>query len=236
VAFSETAMPAGKTAEHVPPATPALMLHAMPSGTLVTDPDPVPKPATLSVPGAIGIRNVASTVRCPFIVTAHGFPVQLPPHAWNTAPADASWASETAVPTGKIVLHDPVPGAVPFRRQSMPAGVDMTRPLPDPLPATVNATVVVTGSVRRVIVVLLSPPPEQAENAVTATTADKNCRAAMRCACRNGEGMMDFTGHRWAPDRMVAHDRHTSAGHALSQKAIAVRGQAARVLPSATAS
>jgi len=74
-------MPAGKTAEQVPPATPATMAHAMPSGTLVTDPDPVPKPATLKVPGAGGMRNVASTMRCPFIVTTHGFPMQPLLHA-----------------------------------------------------------------------------------------------------------------------------------------------------------
>jgi len=58
----------------------------------------------------------------------------------------------------------------------MPAGVDITLPLPVPLPDTDSATVFVTGSVMGAA--FLEPPPEQADIAVTATTADRTCRVA----------------------------------------------------------
>ena len=51
-------------------------------------------------------------------------------HATNVAPATGSWVNVTSVPTGKLVLHEPVPGAVPFRMQSIPAGALTTRPPP----------------------------------------------------------------------------------------------------------
>lgn len=55
-ALSVTCVPAAKTEEQVPLAAPAVMLQLMPSGTLVTEPEPVPKPLTVSVPGACGMR------------------------------------------------------------------------------------------------------------------------------------------------------------------------------------
>jgi hypothetical protein len=62
-AFIATAIPAAKTDEQVPFVTPAEMVHEIPSGTLVTLPLPVPKPLIAIVPGACGMRNVASTIR-----------------------------------------------------------------------------------------------------------------------------------------------------------------------------
>ena len=62
-AFTATAVPAANTEEQVPDVMPAAMVHEMPSGMLVTLPLPVPNPLTASVPGACGIRYVASTVR-----------------------------------------------------------------------------------------------------------------------------------------------------------------------------
>ncbi len=62
-ATSATAPPDGNEALHVPLATPALIVHAMPLGELVTLPLPVPKPVTASVPGGAGTRQVTSTRR-----------------------------------------------------------------------------------------------------------------------------------------------------------------------------
>ena len=61
-------------------------------------------------------------MRCPVIVTEQGLPMQFALHVWNVAPAPGSCVSETMVPTGKLVLHAPIPGAVPLSIQSMPAG------------------------------------------------------------------------------------------------------------------
>jgi len=129
-ASSETDMPPAKTAEQSPVATPAAILQLIPSGMLVTVPAPVPNPATTSVPGDCGMRNVASTVRWPFTVTTQGLPTQFALQAWKIVPATGSCASVTSVPTGKLLLHDPAPGAVPFSRQSIPAGVLTIRPPP----------------------------------------------------------------------------------------------------------
>ena len=69
----------------------------------------------------------------------HGLPTQFELHDWNVAPATGSCDNETTVPTGKLVLHEPVPGAVPFRMQSMPAGALTILPPPtEPALATTD--------------------------------------------------------------------------------------------------
>ena len=86
-AVSATTIPDAKTAEHAPLATPAVIVHAIPSGALVTLPLPVPNAEIASVPGGCGVRYVASTMRCPVIVTEQGLPMQFVLHVWNVAPA-----------------------------------------------------------------------------------------------------------------------------------------------------
>lgn len=80
-ALSATTMPEANTAEQVPLVVAAAIEQEMPLGTLVTTPVPLPPPVTLIVPGGAGMRYVTSTVRCPLIVTRHGFPVQAVLHA-----------------------------------------------------------------------------------------------------------------------------------------------------------
>ena len=73
------------------------------------------------------------------MVTVHGLPTQFELHAWNVAPAVGSCVSVTTVPTGKLVLHAPEPGAVPLRIQSMPAGALTILPPPtEPALATTD--------------------------------------------------------------------------------------------------
>jgi hypothetical protein len=129
-ACSSTETPAANADEHTPPRTPAVTVHAIPSGTLAMLPDPVPKPEIAILPGGSGTRYVTSTVRCPLIATVHGLPLQTAPHVLNTDDDVGVCVSVTIVPIGKLALHAPLPGAVPFNAQSMPAGVLTMRPPP----------------------------------------------------------------------------------------------------------
>ena len=129
-AVNDTVTPAGKFAEQLPLATPFVMVHEMPAGALVIAPLPAPYAPTVSEPGAAAVRYVTSTVRWPLIVTAQGLPTQLELHAAKIAPPIGSCVSVMTVPSGKLVLQAPVPGAVPFSVQSIPAGVLTICPLP----------------------------------------------------------------------------------------------------------
>jgi hypothetical protein len=79
VASSVTAVPAGNDALHMPLTKPAITVHEIPDGELVTLPFPVLVPLTVTIPGA-GIRYVTSAVRAAAIVIWQGFPTQSPPH------------------------------------------------------------------------------------------------------------------------------------------------------------
>ncbi|HYW50229.1 MAG TPA: hypothetical protein VE861_06470 [Gemmatimonadaceae bacterium] len=122
-ALSVTVLPAANEALHMPLVTPAVLVHEMPDGELVTLPVPVPAPLIAMMPagsarsggttggggagaggvgaGGVGspaMRYVTSTVRCAFIVSTHGLPVQLLLHASKTAPPTGSCWRSTTVP------------------------------------------------------------------------------------------------------------------------------------------
>ena len=78
----------------------------------------------------------------------------------------------TTVPAGNRAEHVPLT-APAESAQAMPAGVDITRPLPVPLPETVSA-MEAAGSLNPVGADFF---PEQAESAAAATAADRMCRA-----------------------------------------------------------
>ena len=99
--------------------------------------------------------------------------MQSPLNPVNAPSPDGVAFNATTMPAVNTVEQVPLV-VPPSTRQSMPAGVDRTVPLPVPLPDTDNATVVVTGSV--IGAAALEPPPEQAEVAMTARTAVRTCR------------------------------------------------------------
>ena len=114
----------------------------------------------------------------------------------------------TTVPGVNRAVHDPL-AAPADTAQSIPVGEEIMRPLPEPLPDTESATVGAAGSVTRDGVALSPPPPEQAESAVTATTAVRTCRATIAQRARVAWWKMRIAGQEWAPEISVAHDRHT---------------------------
>jgi len=125
MAVRVTTVPGAKLAVHDVP-------QSIPSGLLVTLPLPDPAFVTVRV-GAV--LKVAVTLRAWLMVTWQVLPVpvQEPLHPAKTDPAEAEAVNVTTVP-----LAYSAPQAVP---QSMPAGLDVTLPLPVPPFVTVKAYV-----------------------------------------------------------------------------------------------
>jgi hypothetical protein len=117
--------------------------QAIPGGSELTLPDPVPFTWTVSVKRA---SNLALTVRAWSIVTVHGDPpLQAPPQAEKTlAPAGAA-VSVTDVPTTKSFAQ-PGPGTPAVIVHEIPTGCEVIVPLPLPSPVIVNGKVRSTNS------------------------------------------------------------------------------------------
>ena len=149
-------------------------MQSIPTGVLTIRPPPTE--AVLATTDSTFGTKVAVTVRGASIVVWQDASAQSPPNVRKTDVVPGCGCSVTRAPDVKRAEH--VPLTVPAdSAQSMPPGVDMTRPLPVPLPETVRATVFV-GSVMRVGTAFLSP--EQAEIAAAATSADRTCRVRRR--------------------------------------------------------
>jgi len=103
----------------------------IPDGLEVTVPLPVPALVTDSV--YICTLKVAVTLLASLMVTWQvlAVPVHAPLHPWNVEPALAVAVRVTTVPWAKLASH-----AVP---QSIPAGLDVTVPLPVPVSPTFSA-------------------------------------------------------------------------------------------------
>jgi len=123
VAVRVTTVPGAKLAEHDVP-------QSIPSGLLVTLPLPAPAFVNVRV-GAV--LKVAVTLRAALMVTLQVLPapVQAPLHPANTEPTAGVAVRVTTVPLAYSAPH-----AVP---QSIPAGLDVTLPLPVPALATLRA-------------------------------------------------------------------------------------------------
>ena len=109
-----TAVPTRKLAEHALP-------HEIPAGALET----VPFPSTETARGwEVAPPNDAVTPRSLSTLTTHVGPVpeHTPPQPRNDDPASGVAVSVTCVPRSYVALH-----VVP---QSMPDGVEVTRPFP----------------------------------------------------------------------------------------------------------
>ena len=121
-AVRATALPIGKSAAQTVP-------QEMPLGLLVTVPVPLPVPDLLTVNWFVGmVLNVADTLAVP--VTVQGpLPEQAPPQLTNDEPAAAAAFKATEVPTSNW-FEQVIP-------QLIPAGVEVTVPLPVPCLVTV---------------------------------------------------------------------------------------------------
>src|SRR5262245_41185767 len=119
-AVRATVLPLGKSAAQVAP-------QEMPLGLLVTVPAPVPD--LLTVNWCVGmVLNVADTLTLP--VTVQGpLPEQAPPQLTNDEPAAAAAFKATEVPASNWFEQ--------VAPQLMPAGVEVTVPLPVPCLVTV---------------------------------------------------------------------------------------------------
>ena len=130
VAVSVT-LPGGNAAEHVPLATPAVMVQLMPAGADATVPVPRPAPATVIVPATGAAVNTTLAARAALIVTWQGLPVQSPPQLVKVDVPPAAAVSVTTALAAKSAAQ--VPLATPaVTVQLMPAGDDVTEPLPVP--------------------------------------------------------------------------------------------------------
>ena len=174
----------GKPAAHTPlPAAVPISTQSMPAGKLTTRPPP--RDAACATTDSRFGTKVAVTTRGASIVVWQVASAQSPLNATKTEVGDGTVSSVTTVPALKRAVHAPL-AAPALMSQSMPAGVDITVPLPVPLPDTDSATVFAAGSVMGAA--FSDPPPEQAEITVTATTADRTCRAtATRTRQAGGE-------------------------------------------------
>jgi hypothetical protein len=123
-AVRATVLPIGKSEAQTVP-------QEMPLGLLVTV--PVPVPDLLTVNWFVGIvLNVADTLALPVTVQAP-FPEQAPPQLTNDEPAAAAAFNATEVPASNWFEQ--------VAPQLMPAGVEVTVPLPVPCLVTVIAIV-----------------------------------------------------------------------------------------------
>jgi len=127
IASRVTLAPLVKLALQTPP-------QLMPAGLEATIPVPVPFLVTLSVEvlGGVAAANVAVTLWAAVIVTAQlPVPVQAPLQPVNVEPVAGVAVRVTFVPRLKLALH--------VAPQLMPAGDEVTVPLPVPALPTVRA-------------------------------------------------------------------------------------------------
>lgn len=125
VAVNVTVNPVSNKALHVPG-------QLIPVGVLTTVPDPVPVKLTLTRFCGVGKPNVALNTRTPGWFTVNvqtGLMLQpwelaSPPQLRKREPLAGVAVTVIVVPTGKVSVH--VPG------QAMPAGLELTVPLPVP--------------------------------------------------------------------------------------------------------
>ena len=110
----------------------------MPAGDEVTVPPPVPVTFTVSTFTAGAAAKVAVTACAALSVTVHVVVVfvQAPLHPVNVLPFVGAAVRVTAVPLVKLLLH--VVGQV------MPAGLEVTVPVPVPAVVTVSPKVAMT--------------------------------------------------------------------------------------------
>ena len=129
-AVKATVLPLGKSAAQVVP-------QDIPLGLLVTVPVPVPDLLTVNW-SVLGMAlNVADTLALPVTVQAP-LPEQAPPQLTNDEPAAAAAFKATEVPVSNW-FEQVVP-------QLMPAGVEVTVPLPVPCLVTVTMNVGEAGA------------------------------------------------------------------------------------------
>jgi hypothetical protein len=139
----------------------------IPTGAEVTVPVPVPAGVTVNVDGGM-VVNVAVTVVSASRATVH---VLVPLHPPPDQPVNAELAEGAAV---SVTLAPCANAAAHVAPQLMPAGAEVTVPLPEPAGATVNVawgpaskvavTVVFALSVSVQLAVPLHPPPDQPAN------------------------------------------------------------------------
>ena len=120
---------------------------------------PVPEPAVAIVSGK-SCLNVAVTDCDTFITGAHvPVPEQPAPlQPVNTKPVAAVAVSVTGVPSTSVALHDAPPAAV----QLMPAGTDVTVPLPTVVALRVTSRLKVAVTVCAASIVTAHVPPGDA--------------------------------------------------------------------------
>jgi len=160
-AVSTTVLPIGKSATQVVP-------QAIPLGLLVTVPVPVPDVVTVNWCVAGMVLNVADTLAVPVTVQAP-LPEQAPPQLTNDEPAAAAAFKATEVPASNWCEQ--------VAPQLMPAGVEVTVPLPVPCLVTVMVfaggagagPLVISGGVGPLSLQLVSPRTQMAQ----ITTAQK---------------------------------------------------------------
>ncbi len=125
-AVSETELPVGKLAKQLSP-------HVIPLGLLVTVPAPVPDFVTVKRAVLTAALKMAATVELGVAVQGP-VPEQPPPlHPANEEPAAGAGVNVTGAPASNCAVQVPP--------QSMPAGVDVTVPLPVPCFWTVTVNV-----------------------------------------------------------------------------------------------
>ena len=89
--------------------------------------------------------NAADTDRAWLILTVHArLPAQAPPQAASVWPGMGTGTRRTTVPAAKVPVHVPV-------TQAMPAGTDVTRPLPVTPTVSVSSGVVESNRATQVI-------------------------------------------------------------------------------------
>src|SRR5690348_6293886 len=90
-------------------------------------------PAQSSVVVALAMKLTNAVDAPPAVTKLQEVPLQAPPQPMNLEDASGCAVSVSAVPTGKAMLHEP--------GQSIPAGMEVTRPEPVPLKLTVMTAI-----------------------------------------------------------------------------------------------
>lgn len=161
---------------HVPDVNPPMMVQFIPPADDVTvpepEPDPVPVPVT--VIGNVGTPKLATTLSSPFIVTTQ---VPVPEQPAPLQPVKVKLpegvaVNVTAVPAWNDALQT-LPPPEPLLLQLIPAGTDVTLPVPPVPPVNdtesvnivsalnVAVTVIVESMVTTQVPVPEQPPPLQ---------------------------------------------------------------------------
>jgi hypothetical protein len=154
VAVSVTSVPGVKLDAHV-------VGQLIPAGFDATVPVPAPAVATLSANTGTRELKLAVTLRAALIVTVQvsEMPLHAPLHPPKVLPPLGAALSVTTVPSSYVAAHD-VAG------HTMPAGLDVTPPEPEPAVDTLSWCVMRTNVAVTLLAVLIStvqlPVPEHA--------------------------------------------------------------------------